>query len=160
MKKLFTIAVMLIGMIGYAQSLRGFEIGNNISEYDEKGKMDVVAGIEGYVYVMTLNDGTIYAIGFSPSDDGVNVDRVYKSTYNKFKTAVENNYGIPLKFTAKTDYGDDGWYHGKNKQTKIIMSYDYNQFSDKPVKFSFFISDNALSEINEKELENKAATQF
>ena len=40
------------------------------------------------------------------------------------------------------------------------MSYDYNQFSEKGVKFSFFISDNALSEINEKELENKAATQF
>jgi len=160
MKKTITIAMMLIGMVASAQSLKGYELGTPAPNNEKYNENTSVGGVDGVLWLYTLNDGRIYLMGFVPSNNGKDTSRMYSSDFNAFKAGVEKNYGIKLKFTKSTTYGDNGFWSYESNDVKFILSYEINTYMDKPVKSSFIITSKSLSKINEKEEAEKASAEF
>lgn len=137
-------------------SLKGYTVGEKYT--GKKITYDVqVGGLTGAMLISTLNDGTIYGIGFIPTD-GDDTARVYYSDFEVFKSGVEKNYGVKLKWQADSDYSDNGrWKTSKNN---IVITYEENEYMDKPIKMMFLLRDPKLVEINAKEEAAKASQQF
>lgn len=152
------VAVILLAVGAQAQSLKGYTIGEKL--VGSEIKVTSVAGIDGAVFASTLNDGTIYALSFIPSDDGKNVARVHLSEINNLVSGVEKNYDVKLK-TRKAEYEDHiERYYYYSSTVNISIGVEHNQFFDQPYDIALMIYDNDLYNLYEREQKNKTAKDF
>lgn len=103
-------------------SLKGFTIGAKIGN-QVNNKMTTVGGVNGFLYVETLNDGTIYSIVFIPA---ISENEQLKMTINEvesLKKKFENNFSIYYK--KKDEKPKEPIYH--TYQNMISYSIYHNR---------------------------------
>lgn len=98
MKKVTLILILLISFSAFSQvSLKGYTLGEKLE--GEEWKYTTVAGIEGVVTALTIEDTRIYSITFfarEQKEEEVMV-KIFKYELDFLKEGVEKKYGITLE---------------------------------------------------------------
>ena len=110
--------------------------------------------------IFTLNDGRIYLIGYAPcKDDCENASRVYESDVTKIREGLASKFGLKFKKITE-EYTDNYKLRATNGDSVFLLTVETNEFMDKPCELSVYIYSDSLYEINNKELQEEANTDF
>ncbi|MBB6463476.1 hypothetical protein [Flammeovirga kamogawensis] len=95
---LFTIISISIS----AQSITDYKIGD---EYKSSKDMirTSVAGLEGTIFIYTNKKNIISSIGFVPSLNGHNIEKVSRQQFRNFIANLQGMYGVQFERTFEND---------------------------------------------------------
>lgn len=153
MKKLLVLlSILLITLTGYTQELKGIRLGSVSTSPDII--QTSVAGIDGVIGILTLNNKTVYQLIFIPAE-GESTKRVYNSDVDRLQAAVEAKYNIKLN-KRMADYGDDYSLYNLDGPVNYIIMVEINEFMSPPNKISFIMTSKSLFEVYNAEEKARA----
>ena len=160
MKKLILFLVIIMSSILlHAQvEVKGIQLG--ATHDGEDIVFTSLGGVEGALILSKLNDGRIYLISFKPSEDGVDVSRIYSTEVEKLKNGLEKKYDIKFRKTSKSDYSDDYYLKANKDGVFYLCIVEENEYRDPSMTFSLLVYNDKLFELNKKEEQERADDDF
>ncbi len=160
MKKIiYLVLFTLISNLCLGQvTVKGVTLGDTLR--GESLTSTTLGGIDMAQSILTLNDGRIYLILYTPcKDDCENVSRVYESNVTTIREGLASKFD--LKFRKITEeYTDNYQLRATKGDTVFLLTVETNQFMDKPCELLIYIFSDSLYEVNNKEEQEEANTDF
>lgn len=160
MKKIVLIIVMLgTFFLSHAQvELKGYTLG---TVYD--GDLEInttVGGVEGAIFIMTLDDKRIHSIIFNPYVAIDENKQLFEADIDAVKNGLENKYGITFIKKMEDDYSKDYTYKVTKDGVTYMMIVKLNEFDDVPCTFILAIINNELRVIFDQEEQARVNKDF
>ena len=139
-------------------TIKGVTLGDTLK--GESVTSTTLGGIDMAQQIFTLNDGRIYLIAYTPcKDDCENVLRVYESDVTKIREGLASKFGLKFRKTTE-EYTENYKLNATNGDSVFLLTVKTNKFMDKPCELSIYVFSNSLYDVNNKEQQEKANTDF
>ncbi|WP_281613700.1 hypothetical protein [Flammeovirga sp. SubArs3] len=135
--------VILLSSISFckAQEITDFPLGKEFTEEKDMIRMDV-GGIEGTLFVYTNKKKQIVSLGFVPSLDGTNPNRVHKQEFMGFIQYLQVAYGIQFEKTYERTRGKEH-FTARTADMKIAVTIETYKDDLTPTPMTMMINKRA-----------------
>ena len=159
-KAVFIASILGLILLTSAQAqveLKGVTIGDTYNGNHEQ--LTSVGGVHGLLSADTLNDGTVYQIVFTPTDDGNKVKRIYNSDAMGIVKGIASKYKTSLDRSHRSDYMGYNW-KGSKKGVNYLITIEDNEFIDPPCKLTLVIYNEKLYKTHKQEKQTVLNSDF
>ena len=136
-------------IISFSQvELAGFKLGE---VYSENGSQTTIGGVDGFIGFGKIKDGRVSHIIFFPSDNHIDIIKIYHSDIDRIVADLEEKFSITFRKQKNGNDGADYYLLAKSPGASYRCNVKGDYFSDSPCSFSLVITNDELQKIYDKE---------
>ncbi|AZQ60905.1 hypothetical protein EI427_01350 [Flammeovirga pectinis] len=123
---LFLFTFISISLSAHAQSITDYHIGDEYTSTSDMIRTHV-AGLEGTIFIYTNKKNIISSIGFVPSLNGHNIEKVSRQQFRNFIANLQGMYGVQFERTFENERKKQ---HYTAKLTDSIIAVTIDDYED------------------------------
>mgnify|MGYP005866010273 CR=1 FL=1 len=162
MKRIIIIVIFAWSMLTNAQvELKGIMIGSKFEgNVENKMVSTSVAGINGFIAIITLEDETIGGLMFVPANEEYKETNISIVEEEKMVLGLENKYKITFDKKLNDSPLIDYYYSAEKDGLKYSIIIKKDDYKTKSINLRLMISNNELMKKRDKEEQEKANKDF